>query len=92
MAQPSGQLAAPESGLLRFPGSWLGDSATEIVSGRHFGSWWRKVSTSKPDLLDFDPALLITGDDVSAQDYPDSWPLGTLRLDLSTSSSPTPTA
>ncbi len=55
----------------------------EIVSGRHFDSWWRRTRPTRPDLLDFDPALLITGDGVSGPDYPDSWPLGTLRLDLS---------
>ncbi len=59
----------------------------EIVSARHFDSWWRKVSKTRPDLLDFDPAMLITDQlvlgGVSEQDYPDSWPLGALRLDLS---------
>ena len=55
----------------------------EIVSDRHFDSWWRKVRKTQPDLLDFKPAMLITGDGVSESDYPDSWPLGTLALDLS---------
>ncbi|MBA2472812.1 MAG: ATP-dependent RNA helicase HrpA [Pseudonocardiales bacterium] len=55
----------------------------EVVSARHFDSWWRKVSKIEPDLLDFKPAMLITGDAVSGADYPDSWPLGTLALDLS---------
>ncbi len=55
----------------------------EIVSARHFDSWWRKVSKTRPDLLDFDPSMLITGDGVSDQDYPDSWRVGALRLDLS---------
>ncbi|MGH3901040.1 MAG: ATP-dependent RNA helicase HrpA [Pseudonocardiaceae bacterium] len=55
----------------------------EIVSARHFDSWWRTVSTTQPDLLDFDPAMLITGDAVSEQDYPDSWRVGALALDVS---------
>ena len=55
----------------------------EVVSDRHFDSWWRKVKKTQPDLLDFKPAMLITGDAVSEADYPDSWPLGTLALDLS---------
>ncbi|MGH3607856.1 MAG: ATP-dependent RNA helicase HrpA [Pseudonocardiaceae bacterium] len=55
----------------------------EIVSDRHFDSWWRKVRKTQPDLLDFKPAMLITGDAVSEADYPDSWPLGTLALELS---------
>jgi ATP-dependent helicase HrpA len=54
----------------------------EVVSDRHFDSWWRKVRKTQPDLLDFKPAMLITGDAVSEADYPDSWPLGTLALDL----------
>ncbi|MGA9309523.1 MAG: ATP-dependent RNA helicase HrpA [Pseudonocardiaceae bacterium] len=55
----------------------------EVVSDRHFDSWWRKVKKTQPDLLDFKPAMLITGDAVSEADYPDLWPLGTLALDLS---------
>jgi ATP-dependent helicase HrpA len=55
----------------------------EVVSDRHFDSWWRKVRKTQPDLLDFQPAMLITGDAVREADYPDSWPLGTLALDLS---------
>ncbi len=55
----------------------------EIVSARHFDSWWRKISKVAPDLLDFKPAMLITGDAVSEADYPGSWLLGTLTLDLS---------
>ncbi|MGH3839085.1 MAG: DUF3418 domain-containing protein, partial [Pseudonocardiaceae bacterium] len=50
---------------------------------RHFDSWWRKVSRTTPGLLDFDPAMLITSEGVSEQDYPDSWCVGALRLDLS---------
>ncbi|MGB8962665.1 MAG: ATP-dependent RNA helicase HrpA, partial [Pseudonocardiaceae bacterium] len=56
---------------------------SEVVSDRHFDSWWRKVRKAQPELLDFKPAMLITGDAVSEADYPDSWPLGTLALDLS---------
>jgi len=55
----------------------------EVVSARHFDSWWRKVSRTTPGLLDFDPAMLITCDGVNDQDYPDSWRCGALRLDLS---------
>ncbi|PZS40208.1 MAG: ATP-dependent RNA helicase HrpA, partial [Pseudonocardiales bacterium] len=55
----------------------------DVISDRHFDSWWRKVRKAQPDLLDFKPAMLITGDAVSDADYPDAWPLGTLALDLS---------
>ncbi|MGH3697258.1 MAG: ATP-dependent RNA helicase HrpA [Pseudonocardiaceae bacterium] len=56
---------------------------TEVVSARHFDSWWRKLSTTHPALLDFDPATLVTGHGVSATDYPDCWVQGALRLQLS---------
>jgi ATP-dependent helicase HrpA len=55
----------------------------EIVSGAHFDSWWRTASVTQPELLDFDPAMLITGEGVSEADYPDSWRHGTLALELS---------
>jgi ATP-dependent helicase HrpA len=55
----------------------------EIVSARHFDSWWRTASRTQPDLLDFDPAMLITGEGVSESDYPDCWPQGALKLEVS---------
>ncbi|MBV9140157.1 MAG: ATP-dependent RNA helicase HrpA, partial [Pseudonocardiales bacterium] len=55
----------------------------EVVSGAHFDSWWRTASVTQPDLLDFHPAMLITGEPVSEADFPDSWEYGALRLELS---------
>ncbi|MDQ4094036.1 MAG: ATP-dependent RNA helicase HrpA, partial [Actinomycetota bacterium] len=55
----------------------------EIVSARHFDNWWRKVRKTHPGLLDFDSAMLIVGESVGEQDYPDHWPHGRLRLELS---------
>ncbi|HEX8758502.1 MAG TPA: ATP-dependent RNA helicase HrpA, partial [Pseudonocardiaceae bacterium] len=55
----------------------------EIISARHFDNWWRKVGKTQPGLLNFDPAMLITGESVGEQDYPDHWPYSTLRLELS---------
>jgi ATP-dependent helicase HrpA len=55
----------------------------EIVSARHFDSWWRKVSKIQPTLLDFDPTMLIAGTGVSKDDFPDRWYQGPLALDLS---------
>ncbi|MGH3669166.1 MAG: ATP-dependent RNA helicase HrpA, partial [Pseudonocardiaceae bacterium] len=54
-----------------------------IVSSRHFDSWWRKAGASEPGLLDVDPAMLISGESVSDQDFPRSWGLGTVQLELS---------
>ncbi len=55
----------------------------EVVSARHFDTWWRKISKSAPNLLDFKPSMLITGQAVSEADYPDSWSFGTVELELS---------
>jgi ATP-dependent helicase HrpA len=55
----------------------------DVVSGAHFDSWWKKVRHRQPDLLTFDPAMLVRGaDDVSAQDYPDTWEEQGLALPL----------
>ncbi|MFN2495990.1 MAG: ATP-dependent RNA helicase HrpA [Pseudonocardiaceae bacterium] len=55
----------------------------EVVSARHFDSWWRQAGKTHPELLDFDPAMLISGEGVSERDYPDSWRVGSLPLELS---------
>jgi ATP-dependent helicase HrpA len=55
----------------------------EVVSGRHFDSWWKRARRDRPDLLDFDPAMLVsTAVVLSGADYPDTWPLGPLPLQL----------
>jgi ATP-dependent helicase HrpA len=56
----------------------------QVVSARHFDSWWKKVSSNQPDLLSFEKSMLIKqGGDVSELDYPDFWQQGALRLPLS---------
>jgi ATP-dependent helicase HrpA len=56
----------------------------EVVSARHFDSWWKKTQVTQPDLLTFDRAMLIDerAGQVSALDYPDFWQQGDLRLRL----------
>jgi ATP-dependent helicase HrpA len=44
----------------------------DIVSGRHFDSWWKKTARSQPDLLTFTEDLLITKK-ISLADYPSTW-------------------
>ncbi|MGH3852612.1 MAG: ATP-dependent RNA helicase HrpA [Pseudonocardiaceae bacterium] len=56
---------------------------TEIVSGAHFDSWWRTASVTQPGLLDFERSMLVTGQDVSEADFPDSWRHAALELELS---------
>ncbi|PZF81714.1 ATP-dependent RNA helicase HrpA [Jiangella anatolica] len=55
----------------------------DVVSGRHFDSWWKKARHDRPDLLTFDTDLLTTdaAGAVTQADYPDAWP-GDLGLRL----------
>ncbi len=56
----------------------------EVVSGAHFDTWWKRVRQDQPDLLTFDPAMLVndTAGQVTEQDYPDLWREGDLSLPL----------
>jgi len=47
----------------------------EIVSGRHFDSWWKQARRTQPDLLTFTEDLLVSddADAVIAEDYPQTW-------------------
>jgi ATP-dependent helicase HrpA len=58
--------------------------AAEVVSGRHFDSWWKKTRREQPDLLGFEKSMLIneSAGDVSERDFPDRWKQGELMLDL----------
>ncbi|MFE0024669.1 ATP-dependent RNA helicase HrpA [Amycolatopsis sp. NPDC059021] len=51
----------------------------DIVSVRHFDSWWKKARREQPDLLSFEKAMLIndSAGGVREADYPDSWTQGT---------------
>ena len=56
----------------------------EVVSARHFDSWWKKVRKQQPDLLNFEKSMLINQEsrEVSEHDYPDAWQRGAHRLPL----------
>ena len=56
----------------------------DVVSGAHFDSWWKKARQKEPDLLTFDPEMLVneTASSVTARDYPDTWLEGDLALPL----------
>jgi len=58
---------------------------TEVVSGRHFDSWWKKQSQSQPDMLNFEKDMLFRGDasHVTDLDYPNFWHQANLKLKLS---------
>ncbi|HEU4567008.1 MAG TPA: ATP-dependent RNA helicase HrpA [Marmoricola sp.] len=57
----------------------------EVVSGAHFDSWWKQERRRRPDLLTFDPAMLVheTAGAVTAQDFPDEWHEGATELPVS---------
>ncbi|WP_166353218.1 ATP-dependent RNA helicase HrpA [Phytoactinopolyspora limicola] len=47
----------------------------DVVSARHFDSWWKQARRKEPDLLTFSTDLLVneSAADVSAAAYPDTW-------------------
>ncbi|WP_431605696.1 ATP-dependent RNA helicase HrpA [Amycolatopsis melonis] len=51
----------------------------DVVSVRHFDSWWKKAQRADPDLLSFEKSMLIneSAGGVLESDYPDSWTQGT---------------
>jgi ATP-dependent helicase HrpA len=58
----------------------------EVVSARHFDSWWKQTRRTQPELLTFDAPMLTNAagaEAVDYEDYPDEWEQGGLRLPLS---------
>jgi ATP-dependent helicase HrpA len=57
----------------------------DVVSARHFDSWWKKASRNDPELLNFEKSMLIKdgAQGVSALDYPNFWHQGAFKLRLS---------
>ncbi|KGT88879.1 ATP-dependent helicase HrpA [Erwinia typographi] len=57
----------------------------EIVSARHFDSWWKQTGREQPELLNFAKEMLIKegANHVSQLDYPNFWQQGNLKLRLS---------
>ena len=56
----------------------------DVVSTAHFDSWWKKARRARPDLLSFDPAMLVSeaAADVTPSDYPSEWQHGETVLPL----------
>lgn len=56
----------------------------DVVSVRHFDSWWKKAQREDPNLLDFTSSTVVN-DDAALLDptaYPDSWRQGELTFPL----------
>ncbi|NOH80521.1 ATP-dependent RNA helicase HrpA [Vibrio sp. RE86] len=58
---------------------------TEVVSGKHFDTWWKKASKENSELLNFEKEMLFKGDasHVTDLDYPNFWHQNGLKLKLS---------
>ncbi|HAS6169613.1 TPA: ATP-dependent RNA helicase HrpA [Vibrio vulnificus] len=58
---------------------------TEVVSGRHFDTWWKQASKKEPELLNFEKEMLFKGDasHVTDLDFPNFWHQNGLKLKLS---------
>jgi ATP-dependent helicase HrpA len=56
----------------------------EVVSGAHFDGWWKQQRRTDPDVLTFDPEMLLhdQAQDVRAADFPETWHEGSLALPL----------
>ncbi len=56
-----------------------------IYNAPKFMRWWKEQKRKNPELLNFDPELLMkrSGDHISALDFPDDWHKGNLKLRLS---------
>ncbi|HZP50887.1 ATP-dependent RNA helicase HrpA [Actinocrinis sp.] len=56
----------------------------DVVSAAHFDRWWKQTKREKPELLDFDRAMLVneSAGAVLEEDYPDVWRQGRLRFKL----------
>jgi ATP-dependent helicase HrpA len=55
----------------------------DVVSGRHFDSWWKQIRQTQPDLLTFTRDLLVNPDvGVSERDFPDAMRHNDIQLPL----------
>ena len=57
---------------------------TDMVSQKHFDTWWKKAEKQDPELLNFERSFLINDDaeQVSKLDFPNFWHQGNLKLKL----------
>ncbi len=55
----------------------------DVVSARHFDTWWKQARRDQPDLLTFDKAMLVNDRaDVTPDAYPDQLTRGGIELPL----------
>src|SRR5690606_13302335 len=74
-------LVVDEDTLFEFYDERVG---AEIVSARHFDTWWKHVRREQPELLTLPRELVLPDEDaVSGEAFPLVWPQGELELALS---------
>jgi ATP-dependent helicase HrpA len=55
----------------------------EVVSGRHFDTWWKKARQRDADLLDFERSLVVReGAEVKEEEFPLRWTQNGMTFDL----------
>src|SRR5690625_466435 len=73
-------LVADEDALFDFYDARLPEN---IVSARHFDTWWKKTRTRQPDLLNFTRELLLPSEaDIDEDLFPDTWRQHDIPLQL----------
>jgi ATP-dependent helicase HrpA len=56
---------------------------SEVVTGRHFDTWWKKARQRDPDLLDFERSLVVReGAEVKEEEFPLTWTRNGMTFDL----------
>jgi ATP-dependent helicase HrpA len=56
---------------------------SEVVTGRHFDTWWKKARQRDPDLLDFERSLVVReGAEVKEEEFPLTWKQNGMTFDL----------
>ncbi|WP_344114115.1 ATP-dependent RNA helicase HrpA [Kribbella alba] len=56
---------------------------SDVVTGRHFDTWWKNARQRDPDLLDFERSLVVReGAEVKEKDFPLTWTQNGMTFDL----------
>ncbi len=57
--------------------------AADVVTGRHFDTWWKKARQRDADLLDFERSLVVReGAEVKEEEFPLTWSQNGMTFDL----------
>ncbi len=56
---------------------------SEVVTGRHFDTWWKKARQRDPDLLDFERSLVVReGAEIKEEEFPLTWTQNGMTFNL----------